>query len=108
MFIFPYNMAYPDPAPVIEWDQPGLFQGVTVKRRIEGEWYAWRVPYNGLASQAMTADILGVSVMTVNNWVRGNKIKHVKVDGVPSAIPLSEVKRVRKILEAQGRLGGSR
>ena len=107
-FIFTYNMAYPDPAPLIEWDRPGLMQGVTVKRRIEGQWYAWHVPYNGLATQATVADILRVSVMTVNNWVRLGKIKHVKIDGLPSAIPLSEVKRVKKALDAQGRLGRGR
>lgn len=99
-------MSYPDPAPRITWDRPGLFQGVTIQREINGAVYAERVPHNGLVSQALAAQLLGVSLMSVNNWVRARKVKHVKVAGQPSAIPLSEVKRVMKIrAEAKRRRG---
>ena len=55
---------------------------------------------------AFAAELLGVSLMSVNNWVRGGKIQQVKVAGQPSAIPLSEIKRVRKILAEDRRLRG--
>jgi hypothetical protein len=38
--------------------------------------------------------------------VRAKKLRHIKVAGQPSAIPLSEVKRVRKILTEGRRLRG--
>ena len=99
-------MAYADPEPRITWDRPGLFQGVTIKREIGGRRYAERIPYNGLVSQAVAAQLLGVSLMSVNNWVRAKKIRHIKVTGQPSAIPLSEVKRVRVSLARERRLRG--
>ncbi|SRR6266571_3843830 len=97
-------MAYYQP-PVIKWDKPGLFQGVTLERLLEdGNWYAWRIPYNGVVSQAMAADILDVSVMTINNWVNAGALEALRQKGVPSVIPLSEIKRVRKMLKEHGRL----
>ena len=42
--------------------------------------------------------------MAVNNWVRNKKIRHVKVAGQQSAIPLSEIKRVKAILAREKRL----
>jgi hypothetical protein len=99
-------MAYPDPRPDIKWDPPGLLQGVTIRRQLQGEWFAWKIPHNGLVSQSMAADLLGVSVMSVNNWVRARKLRHIKVAGQPSAIPLSEVKRVRQIIAKERRLRG--
>lgn len=99
-------MAYADPQPEILWDTPGLFQGVTIHRVIEGQKYAWRIPYNGLVSQRMAADLLGVTVMSVNNWVRARKINDVKITGQPSAITLSEVKRIRAVLAKEKRLRG--
>lgn len=101
-------MSYADPEPRIVWDRPGLFQGVTIEREIGGTTYAERIPYNGLVSQALAADLLGVSLMTVNKWVRAGKLKHIKVTGQPSAIPLREVKKVRQILAEERRLRGSR
>ncbi len=100
-------MAYLDPKPDIKWDPPGLFQGVTIRRLIQGESFAWKIPYNGLVSQAMAADLLNVSVMSVNNWVRAKKIRHIKAAGQPSAIPLSEIKKVRKALADQQRKRGA-
>lgn len=93
----------------IEWNPPGLFGGVVIRRRIAAKWYEWRVPFNGLVSQAMAADLLNVTKMSISNWTkgRGGTLRHVKIPGQPSAIPLSEVKRVRKILLKQRRLGGS-
>jgi excisionase family DNA binding protein len=100
-------MAY-SPAPTrIKWDKtPGLFQGVTIEREIDGTWYAWRVPANGLVSQAIMAELLGVSLMAVNNWVRDKRVKHVKLGAKKTGIPLSEVKRVRAILAKEKRLRG--
>jgi hypothetical protein len=100
-------MAYPDPEPRVTWDRPGLFQGVTIEREIGGTVYAERIPHNGLVSQALAARLLGVSLMSVNNWVRAKKLRHVKVAGQPSAIPLGEVKRVRQILAKERRLRGN-
>ncbi len=79
--------------------------GVTIKRQLEdGNWYAWRIPFNGVVTQAMAADILGVSVMTINNWVNAGNLKHIKARGQASLIPLSEIKKVRKVLLEYGRL----
>lgn len=89
-------MAYPAPEPRIKWDPPGPWQGVTIERWIEGEWYALRVPYNGLAPQALAAELLGVSLMSVNTWIRGGDMRHIKVPGQPSVIPLKEIKRIRR------------
>ncbi len=97
-------MAYYQP-PRIEWDPPGLRQGVNIYKEIGGQEYAWRIPDNGLVSQAMAADLLGVSTMAVNNWVRAGRMRHVKAPGHPSAIALSEVKKFRRLLrEGGGRL----
>jgi hypothetical protein len=101
-------MAYADPKPDIKWDPPGLFQGVTIRRQIQGEWFAWKIPYNGLVSQSMAADLLNVSVMSVNNWVRARKLRHIKVAGQPSAIRLGEIKKVRKALVEGRRKRGAR
>jgi excisionase family DNA binding protein len=96
---------YQPPKPQVDWDKPGLFQGVTIKRQLaDGNWYAWRIPYNGVVPQAMAADILGVSVMTINNWVKAGHLKHIKARGQPSLVPMSEIKKVRKILLEYGRL----
>ncbi len=51
-------MAYPRPPIKVEWDSPGLLQGVTITRQIEGEWYAWKIPHNGVVPQAMADDII--------------------------------------------------
>ncbi len=101
-------MAYAPPPPQIAWDRPGFYQGVTIRKLIEGQWYAWKIPHNGLVSQAMAADLIGVSVTAINNWVNGGKMRHLKVAGQPSAISLSEVKRIKKLLTPHGRLGPGR
>lgn len=89
-------MAYPAPEPRIKWDPPGAWQGVTIERCIEGSWYAWKFPANGLVSQTVAAELLGVSLMSINGWVRSGKMKHIKPPGQPSLIPLKEVKRIRR------------
>jgi hypothetical protein len=98
-------MAYASPPPEITWDRPGILQGVTIRRLIEGKWYAWKIPHNGLVSQAMAADLLGVSTTAVNNWINARKMRDLKIAGQPSAVPLSEVKRIKKLLTPRGRLG---
>ena len=97
-------MAYASPPSRVKWDRPGLFQGITIERYLEGQWYAERIPHNGLVSQALAAELLGVSLMSINNWVRAKKIRHIKVAGQPSAIPLSEVKRIRAVLAKEKQL----
>ena len=97
-------MAYPPPEAEIQWDRGGPFQGVTFFREIEGERYAWKIPHNGLVSQALAAQLLGVSQMAVNGWVRTGQMRHIKVAGQPSAIPLSEVKRIKNLLGPGRRL----
>ena len=97
-------MAYPPPEAEFKWDRPGPFQGVTFFQEIEGETYAWKIPYNGLVSQAVAAQLLGVSQMAVNGWIRSGRMRHIKVAGQPSAIPLSEVKRIKRLQGPGGRL----
>lgn len=97
-------MYIPSLEPKVTWDKPGLTQGVTIERYLNGAWYAERIPHNGLVTQALAAQLLGVSLMSINNWARAGKLKHIKVAGQPSVIPFAEVKRVRAILEKQGRL----
>jgi len=91
-------MSYTPADPKIVWDRPGPLQGVTLEREIDGEVYAERIPHNGLVSQALAARLLGVSLMTINKWVRAGKVHHIKVTGQPSAIPLAEVKKFRKLI----------
>lgn len=97
-------MSHPSPEPRITWDKPGLLQGVTIERCVDGQWYAERIPHNGLVTQSLAAQLLGVSLMSINNWARAKKLKHIKVAGQPSVIPFSEVKRIKKIREEQARL----
>lgn len=97
-------MSYPRPRPEIRWDRPGLLQGVSITHVIDGRPVTWKIHSNGVVTQAMAADILGVSLMSVNNWVRSRTIGVIKPPGQPSVIPLSEIKRVRKVLLQYGRL----
>lgn len=98
-------MSYGPPPTRIKWDKrPALIQGVTIEREIDGTWYAWRVPANGLVSQALAAELLDVSLMAVNNWVNAGKVKHVRLAPKKTAIPLGEVKRVKAILAKEKRL----
>lgn len=91
--------------PIVKWDSGGVLQGVSITRQLEdGKKYVWRIPHNGVVTQAMAADILGVSLMAVNNWVNSGLLPHIKQKALPSVIPLREIKRVRKILLKHGRL----
>ena len=97
-------MSY-DERPSVTWDPGGPFQGVSISRQLEdGKKYVWHIPHNGVVTQAMAADILEVSLMAVNNWVNSGLLPHIKQKGLPSVIPLREIKRVRKILLQYGRL----
>ena len=94
-----------DQPPTVTWDRPGPSQGVTLQRQLEdGNWYAWYVPHNGVATQAMAADILDVSVMTINNWVNAGHLTHIKAPGQPSVIPFADIKRLKVVLDEHGRL----
>ena len=86
------------------WDRRRHLQGVTIQREIDGELYEWRIPWNGLVPQAMAADLLGVSTMAVNKWVRSGKMKDIKLPGESSVIPLREVRRIRELLAGGNRL----
>lgn len=99
-------MAYPNDSLHIAWDHdpPGTRDGVTIRREIGGEFWEWRVPARSLVPQTMAADLLGVSVMAVNNWVRTGRMRQIKIPGHPSQVPLSEVKRIRQLLTPKGRL----
>ncbi len=88
----------------IVWDRRRHLQGVTIQREIDGELYEWRIPWNGLVPQAMAAHLLGVSTMAVNKWVRSGKIRHIKLPGESSVIPLREVTRIRELLAGGNRL----
>ena len=88
----------------IVWDRPSRWQGVTIKREINGELYAWKIPWNGVVPQAMAAGLLRVSTMAINNWVRSGKMRHIKLQGQPSVIPLKEVKRIKDLLAGGNRL----
>jgi len=97
-------MPYPRPRPEIHWDRPGLFQGVKITHVINGQPHAWKIPFDGVVTQAMAADILHVSLMSVNNWVRLRTIASIKPPGQPSVIRLSDIKKVKKVLDRYGRL----
>ena len=90
--------------PKIAWDGAGHFHGVSITHVIDGRPYTWKIPHNGVVTQAMAADILSVSLMSVNNWVRLKTIASIKPPGQPSVIPLSEIKRVKKVRDQYGRL----
>jgi hypothetical protein len=97
-------MSY-DERPSVTWDKGGPLQGVTITRQLEdGNKYVWYIPHNGVVPQAMAADILDVSLMTVNNWVRSGALRDIKQKTLASVIPLREIKRVHKILLQHGRL----
>lgn len=97
-------MSYPRARPKIDWDAPGPWQGVTITHSIDGRIHKWAIPHNGVVTQAMAADILGASLMAVNNWVRSGVLPAIKPPGQPSVIPLAEIKKVRKVLLEYGRL----
>ena len=100
-------MYVPSPEPKVTWDRPGFLQGVTIERWLYGQWYAERIPHNGLVTQSLAAQLLGVSLMSINNWARAGKLRHIKVAGQPSVIPFAEIKRIRGILEKEKRLVGA-
>jgi hypothetical protein len=97
-------MYIPSPESRITWDRPGLLQGVTIERYLNGAWYAERIPHNGLVTQSLAALLLGVSLMSINNWARAGKLKHIKVNGQPSVIPFAEVKRIKAHRERDAEL----
>lgn len=97
-------MAYYQP-PRITWDPPGPWQGVTIERQLDDlNWYAWRVPYNGVVNRTMAADLLGVSLMTISNWANAGVFREIKQKGGPALTTLYEIKRLRKMLQKHGRL----
>ena len=102
-------MAYNQPAEAeIGWDIPGPWQGVTIRRETHRGVLQWAIPWNGSVPQALAAELLGVSTMAVNNWVRGGRMDDIKLPGKPSMIPLKEVKRIKKLLAGGNRLPPSK
>ncbi len=84
------------------WDNPpGPAQGLTLVKQARGREYETRVGPRGSLTQIETAAALGVSVMTVNRYVRSGILRSHTEDGV-SVIRLSEIKR---FLEARRRGG---
>jgi hypothetical protein len=106
LLAFIHMAYYQPPEAIVKWDKGGgARQGVSITRQLEdGKQYVWRIPFNGVVTQAMAADVLGVSLMTINNWVNSGVLMHIKPKGQPSVVPLSEIKRVRNILLEHGRL----
>jgi len=97
-------MSYPHPRPEIQWDRPGPWQGVSITHEIKGQRHTWKIPWDGVVTQAMAADILNVSLMSVNNWVRSGALSAIKPPGQPSVIPLRDIKSVRDVLHKYRRL----
>jgi hypothetical protein len=78
------------------WENPpGPSQGITLIRMSRGREYETTIGPRGSLTQIETAAVLGVSVMTVNRYVRAGVLKGHTEDGV-SVIRLSEIKRFLK------------
>ena len=77
----------------VYWDNPpGPRAGVTLVKTIRSRKYEVRVPASGYLTQIEAAAALGVTLMTVNRYVRGKIIRGKRDHGI-SVIPLKELKR---------------
>jgi excisionase family DNA binding protein len=76
------------------WENPpGPRTGLYLHRTINGREYQARVRWNESLTQIEAAAVLEVTLMTVNRWVRGGKLKDHNVRG-KSMIRLAEIKRI--------------
>ena len=75
------------------WDNPpGPNQGVTLIRTMHGrDWEAY-VPPDGSLTQIEAAAVLGVTLMSINRYVRSGMLKDRKENAI-SMIPLDQIKR---------------
>lgn len=84
--------ARPDLIRVFWHNPPGPRAGVTLVKTIRGREYELSVPASGYLTQIETAAALGVTLMTVNRYVRAKILRGTTRHGI-SVIPLKELKR---------------
>ena len=90
-----YNMtqARPDLISCFWENPPGPNQGLTLVRTMHGrDWEAF-VPPDGSLTQIEAAAVLGVTLMSVNRYVRSGMLKDRKEENGISMIPLDQIKR---------------
>jgi len=76
------------------WENPpGPHSGLNLYRTINGREYQANVRWNESLTQIEAAAVLRVTLMTINRWVRGGKLRDHQVQG-KSMIRLSEIKRI--------------
>lgn len=59
-------------------------------------------------SQAMAADLIGVSVTAINNWINTRRMQPSQDRRPAVRHPCVEINRIKKLLTPRGRLGPSR
>ncbi len=86
------GQARPDLITVYWENPPGPDQGLILVREIRGREYETYIVPDDSLTQIEVAAVLGVSLMTVNRYVRSGKLRDDKREGI-SMIPLREIKR---------------
>lgn len=86
--------ARPDLITVYWENPPGPHQGVTLIRAHRGRKFETYIGPRSSVTQIEAAALLGVSLMTVNRYVRSGKLKDHQKGGI-SMIRLREIKRFR-------------
>lgn len=66
--------------------------------------YELYFPANSFLTQRHAAALLGVSLTSVNSWVKAGKLEDLRAPGFPSIISLVELKRIRGCLSPAFRL----
>jgi len=87
--------ARPDLIRVYWPNPPDPRRGVTLERRFRGRTYERRVRPQDYVTQIEAAAILGTTLMTVNRYVRGKRLRAVTRDGI-SMIQLRILLRFRQ------------
>ncbi len=77
---------------------PGPFEGIIVIRTDRfGQRWELRLQRGSFVTIRVAAGLLGVTPMTVSNWLRSGQIKHGRAMGKgATVIPLNEVERVAR------------
>jgi len=76
------------------WENPPAPRsGLHLSRTINGREYEARVRWNESLTQIEASAVLGMTLMTINRWVRSGKLEDHKVRG-KSMIRLTEIKRI--------------